>query len=224
MTILIEPEITLRPLGGETIAHFTRAYHEVEHPIIEEKGFDLVGAWTTTSGSVGRLIHLYRFDDFRAYDESRRAIRQDRQFLPTILAAYGPDLTIRETIACGQPMPHVQLDRAKELGPDDADTLYVRAAIRVELSSLPRVVPLLAQVHAQIEDATSMRLVSAHMPVFGDRNELAVYWRVPEGPGSLAAAAAAVDPDASAELRSQILDESIDTLRSMPYSPTAPGT
>ena len=221
MTILVEPTVTLRPLGGETVAHFARVYGEIEHPLVEAKGFDLVGAWATASGSVGRVVHLYRFDDFTAYDGSRRSIRSDPEFLPKIMAAYGPDLTIRETVVCGQPLPHVQLDRAKELGPDNEDTMYARVSLTAEFAGLDRIVPMLAQVHGQIEAATSMQLVAAYLPVFGDRNQIVIYWRLPEGLASLGAAAAAADPDLLAKFRGLVSDEAFELMRSLPYSPTA---
>ena len=221
MTILVEPTITLRPLGGDAVQHFTKVYEEFEHPVIGAKGFDLVGAWTKTSGTVGQIAHLYRFDDLTAYDASRRAMREDPEFMAKLLPAYGPDVTIRETVACGQPLPHVQLDRAKELGPDDENTLYVRVTLRVELRDLARIVPLIAQAHAGIEADTSMQLVAAYMPTFGDRNEIVVVWRLPQGEESLREVAAVADKDVLAELVALLDDEAFEFMRSLPYSPTS---
>ena len=221
MSILIEATVTLRPVGGDAVARFVRTYSEVEHPTIARHGFDLIGAWAAASGAVGRVIHLYRLPDLAAYERARGAIRDDPDFLPTVVAGYGPDLTIRETVACGQPLPHVLLDRAPTLGPDSDETTYVRTTISVELRDLARLAPVLAQVHGQIEAATAMRLVAAYLPVFGDRNSVVIYWRAPEGRASLAAAAAAVDPATLADLRALIQDEAFDLLRPLPYSPTA---
>lgn len=220
MPILVEPVITLRPVGRVTVEHFIDVYANKEHALIERHGFDLLGAWTRMGGPIQQIVHLYRFESLTAYDDARSTLRKDPAVVANLLAAYGENLSITETVTCGASLPHATADRSDRLKTASPPAeLYVQALLQVALRDQATAVNLMAEVHDQVEASGAMQLVTAYMPIFGRRDQLSVVWRLPQGMASLAAAAEAASGEAVEALRALVQDESLQFLNPLPYSP-----
>src|SRR5581483_2022761 len=95
MTVFMEARVNVRPLTNATMDRFVDHYSDVEHPILERNGYDLVGAWKATGGPLGQVIHLYRFDTISALDLSRTSLLGD----PDLLTIYQSAMSVLDGAA-----------------------------------------------------------------------------------------------------------------------------
>src|SRR5262249_21668403 len=100
MTIFVEAEIVVEPLTNAAFDRFVKNYAEVWQPVICRHGWDLVGAWKRTGGSLNTIIHLYRFESLAHFDELRELTRSD----PALAAAmeHYSGLEPKETVLVAQ--------------------------------------------------------------------------------------------------------------------------
>lgn len=92
----------------KTMPDVLRMYRKEVYPVMEAEGFaeNLVGFFTTDTGTVNQLVHLWRFDD----DTARRTFWKDIAMCEAFASAASPVIALMEKL-------EIQLLRPAPWGP-----------------------------------------------------------------------------------------------------------
>jgi len=223
MTVFMEARVNVRPLTNATMDRFVDHYSDVEHPILERNGYDLVGAWKATGGPLGQVIHLYRFDTISALDLSRTSLLGD----PDLLTIYQSAMSVLDGAAMRE---FVRIGGAAALGLEGRlDELlgetqggprqFVAATSRIVFGRQAEAYDLVAQIVKEHEAIGAFKFVTGYDTIFGERGEWTAIGIFPNGVPPMAFTSGVPDPEHRRRLREIMPEESMMLLNAMPYSP-----
>lgn len=221
MSVFLEASVDIHPIANKSLDLFARMYTSNEAPILDEHGYELVGAWKRTGGPLNRVVHLYRFADLQTYATLREQVRGDERFLQVVQEYLASPLQIDEVITLGTTPPWVDddaLPRALSAAPAAARQ-YVQAIVQIPMQGAATAHELLAKNVAAAEAAGGFELVTAYESLAGVRGRLTVIGIFPHGTPPLAYQPGAPDPDNVEEVRAVIPHEEVYYLNALPYSP-----
>jgi hypothetical protein len=221
MTVFVQAIHTIRPIGG---AHFDRwvdVYGADVVPALQRNGWDLLGAWKRSSGTLQQDLLLARFESLAAYEQAGAALRKDRA-MGERLGAVLADLQLGEEVTLAQSVPYAteqRLERALAAKPEQPRQ-YLQATLRVQLGGQQVAYDTIGAIADRLEQAEALQLVVAYDAMTGVRGTLNDIWVLPQGMRDLGYRRSGGGfGDLETSLRAVAPEEEITYLNPLPYSP-----
>jgi hypothetical protein len=186
LTVFLEAQIDVRPLTARHLDLFVEMYSSAEAPELDRHGFELVGAWKRTGGSLNHVVHLYRFDSLERYVAIRAAVRADERFAAVVDAYHASPLQLSEvTTLCTATRWSDEEHLGKALVGPLAARQYVHVTLQVRSNGASTAHALLTNSIRDAEAAGGFQLVAAYEPVVGLRDRLTVVGNQPNRPHNI---------------------------------------
>jgi hypothetical protein len=221
MTVILQAIHTIRPIGGAIFDRWVDVYGTAVVPAMQRSGFDILGAWKRSSGSLQQDLLLVRFDSLAAYEQAGAALRRDKG-LSDGLAALMAEMHIGEEVTLANTVPYAteqRLERALKERPE-RPRQYLQATLHVRLGGQPEAYAAVGAIADRAEQAGALQLVTAYEASTGVRGTLHDLWILPQGLRDMSyrASGGAVS-ELEKKLRSVAPEEELTYLNPLPYSP-----
>ncbi len=182
MSVLIEGSHAVRPLTAAAFAEYVDFYGNEIVPAMERHGFELLGAWRSSGGPLGRDVVLTRFPSIAEYERASASLAAD----PRIGSALGKlmeTVQLAETTRLGRPVSYAteqRLERALAARPT-RPRQYGQAILDLTLAGRARALELIGQLADHVEREGMLELVTAYDTAIGPRPEVTDIWLLPKG-------------------------------------------
>jgi hypothetical protein len=221
MTVILQAIHTIRPIGAAIFERWVDVYGTAVVPALQRSGFDLLGAWKRSTGSLQQDLLLARFDSLAAYEQAGAALRRDKG-LSDGLAALLAELQIGEEVTLASTVPYAteqRLERALKEKPE-RPRQYLQATLHVRLGGQPAAYEAISELAERAEQVGALQLVTAYEASTGVRGTLHDLWVLPQGLRDLSyRASGGVLSDLERKLRAVAPEEELTYLNPLPYSP-----
>ena len=189
-------------------------------PAMEQRGFDLVGAWKRTGGCMLQDVHLFRWQDRTALDQAAWSPSNG----PTVLEALGKTsapVDVVETVKIAETVPYAQparLERALREKPDQPRQ-YMQMVLELVPHGQAAAYALIAKLVDTLAASGGLQLVTAYETTIGQRGELTDIWIAPPGVRPLAYHRGDPLGEIVGPLREVAPQEAFYYLNPLPHSP-----
>lgn len=179
---------------------------------MEKAGWRLDLAYRPTVGNVREVTDLWEVTDANAVVDTLGAASQHPRHAETMARLSG--YLEREVLQMMEPAPYAPTTTRLA----GVDGTFVEQRLRIVYAALPVIGELMPRVVEAVAPH-GWRLVTALRPVLGDFTDVLHLWRLPDPTAFDAGSAALRDTTADGQLASHIVDERVQLVERMPYSP-----
>lgn len=220
-SLFAEGLLTIRPPAPATFDRCIDGFITVEKPLLERWGIEIVGGWRRMTGLVNQVMQIYRFDSFRALEESAIKSFNDPDYagLQNLFDWVDrPDW--RYARQMGGLAPFSSLDRLMELRAEEPEVprQYVELRPRIAWGRLPEAFELLkARIETWEQEGVFQQAVSYSVE-YGQYGQVVIVGVLPGGASSLDRLREVVEPECARRLGDLLGEEEVHLLTPLPYS------
>lgn len=220
MTVFVQAIHTIRPIGAATFDRWVDIYSHAVVPALLRHGFDILGGWKRSTGTLQQDLLLTRFAGMADYERAGASLRKDRA-MGEQLGALLAEMQIGEEVTIAAPVPYAteqRLERALKEKPE-SPRQYLQATLQVHLGRQAVAYDLIGALADRFEGAGALQLVTAYEGITGVRGTVHDLWIMPRGVGNLGYRPGGGLGELETKLREVAPEEQITYLNPLPYSP-----
>lgn len=178
MTIIIEAEHILGSTMPAAFANYIKLYGEDLLPILNDVGFNLIGAWRQITGPLGRDLFLSTADSMAAVEEIGVKLSQHPALQAGLPRLTKLEFTIDEVIKNATPFAFADERRLAQgaVNISAKPRCYRLIRRRVGITGIGVASEALSQLADALEAAGSWQLLTAYHSKTGDRGEMSEVW------------------------------------------------
>lgn len=221
MTVFLQAIHTIRPIGGAIFDRWVDVYSNAVVPAMQRNGWDIIGGWKRSTGTLQQDLLLVRFDSLADFERASASLRKDREMGASVGAVMA-EMQIGEEITLATAVPYATEQRlAKALAEKpERPRQYLQATLQVRLGGQAVAYDAIGAIADRMEQAAVLQLVTAYEATTGVRGTLHDIWVLPRGMGDLGYRRSGAGlGEIETKLRAVAPEEEITYLNPLPYSP-----
>jgi hypothetical protein len=219
MTVIVEAIHTIKPVTNTAFDKWVEWYGNEIIPAMTRNGFDVLGAFKRSTGTLGEDLLLLRFESMGDYERAGLSLRKDKAFLQSVGGTMG-QWTVVESAKAAVTVPYAteaRLERALEAKPEKPRQ-YMQAVLHLTMGGQPVAYDVIGQLADMIDASGRISLATAYETTMGLRGELTDLWVSEGGVPDLTYRPGDPLAELIAKLRTVAPHETINYLNPLPYS------